>query len=676
MSMPTSAGAHPDDRSRDGPDLNPAAWSLRNFIEATPSSMAMFDTGMRYLAVSPQFLIDNKITGETQQSIIGHSVFEFRRDNEDAREVNRRVLSGETIVKNDFCFRRPDGSELWMRWQMQPWHLPNGGVGGAVLLMEVLQARKEAEEKLAASESMLRLSQEAGQIGSYDWAIDGSHNYWSDEHCRLFGVEPSGGKSIPIERWRSIIHPDDLARVEQRIADIFETGGSGDIEHRIQRPDGVRWLYGRGQLLREPGKPTRLIGINMDITERRNLEDNLRELTRTLEQRVEQEVSAKEAALNRLAHAQKIQSIGELTGGVAHDFNNLLTVITGTIDTLASGVADRPELASIVHLIGSAADRGAKLTSNLLAFARKQPLQPRSTDVAALIAAASDLLTSALGKQIEIECMNRGNVGMVLVDPDQLTAAIVNLGINARDAMPDGGRLTIDADTVVIDGDKADIREIAAGRYVSISVEDTGRGIDKDIQNRVFEPFFSTKEVGKGTGLGLSMVYGFAKQSGGHVEFETTPGSGTKFTLYIPATAQMPLAVQRSTSAIPGGHETILCIEDDAAVREFVVQQLQRLGYRTITATNATEAVAEVRRGIPIDLVFTDIVMPGGTDGWKLAELIRQIRPDMKILYTSGYSDVSPERMRSVPGALLLKRPYRLSTLAQMIRRAMGDSTA
>ncbi|MEP6836941.1 MAG: ATP-binding protein [Bradyrhizobium sp.] len=674
--MPPSAGVQqPDDRSGDGHGLDQAAWSLRDFVEATPSSMAMFDTSMRYLAVSPQYLIDNNIT-ETQQSIVGRSIFEFRRDSENAREVNRRVLSGETVVKDDFRLGRPDGSALWMRWQMQPWRMPDGSVGGAVLLMEILQAKTEAEERLAASESMLRLSQEAGRIGSYDWAIGGSHNYWSDEHCRLFGIEPSGGKSVSTELWQSIIHPDDLPAVLQKIAEIVETGGSSEIEHRIVGPNGVRWLHGRGQLLREPGKPTRLIGINMDVTERRALEDNLRELTRTLEQRVEQEVSAKEAALNRLAHAQKIQSIGELTGGVAHDFNNLLTVITGSVDTLADGVADRPELASIVKLIESAADRGAKLTSNLLAFARKQPLQPRSTDVAALIAAAGDLLVSALGKQIEVNCVKRGDIGTVLVDPDQLTAAIVNLGINARDAMPDGGRLTIDADTVVIDEDGAAVREIAARRYVSIRVEDTGRGIDKAIQDRVFEPFFSTKEVGKGTGLGLSMVYGFAKQSGGHVEFETRPGRGTTFTLYIPATAQMPLPVQLPTSAIPGGHETILCIEDDAAVREFVVQQLQRLGYRTITATNAAEALAEVRQGTPIDLVFTDIIMPGSTDGWKLAELIRQIRPDMKILYTTGYSDVSSERMRSVPGTLLLKKPYRFSTLAQMIRRALGDSTA
>ena len=286
-------------------------------------------------------------------------------------------------------------------------------------------------------------------------------------------------------------------------------------------------------------------------------------MTRTLEQRVEQEVAAKEAAQTRLAHAQKIQSIGELTGGVAHDFNNLLTVITGTIDTLAEGVADRPQLASIARMIGSAADRGAKLTSNLLAFARKQPLRPRSTDVEALIAATSDLLVSALGRQIEFNCIKRGYVGSVMVDPVQLTSALVNLGINARDAMPNGGRLTIDTDTVAIEQGEADLREIAAGRYVTISIADTGDGIDEAIQDKVYEPFFSTKEVGKGTGLGLSMVYGFVKQSGGHIEFTTSKASGTTFTLYFPAAGQTPLTVTPSDAGLPGGHETILCVEDD-----------------------------------------------------------------------------------------------------------------
>jgi signal transduction histidine kinase len=435
----------------------------------------------------------------------------------------------------------------------------------------------------------------------------------------------------------------------------------------------VRWLYGRGQLVREKGKPTRLIGINMDITERKLLEQELRELTRTLEKRVEQEVAAREAAQTKLAHAQKLQSIGQLTGGVAHDFNNLLTVITGTIDILEQGVADRPALAAIVKLIGEAADRGASLTSSLLSFARKQPLRPQSTEVEALLATASDLLASSLGRQIEINCIKRGYIGTVLVDPDQLTSAIVNLGINARDAMPDGGTLTIEADTVAIDQADAAVREIQAGNYVAVSVSDTGTGIDEAIQDKIYEPFFSTKGVGKGTGLGLSMVHGFIKQSGGNIEFETARDKGTTFRLYLPCSdeSEPAQAIDRAYKRLPGGQETILCVEDDPIVREFVTRQLQALGYTTIAASNPTEALAQIRRNANIDLLFTDVIMPGKTDGWQLAELVRQLRPHIKIVCTSGYSDFNAERIVANPGILLLEKPYRLSALAQMIRRAL-----
>ena len=569
--MPTIAGgaASPAEESSDL-----AAWSLKDFIESTPSSMAMFDTDMRYRAVSAQYLIDNRIAGETSQSIIGRSIFEFRTDTDNTRDVHRRVLAGETLTKDDYCLRLPDGTLQWLRWQMQPWRLPDRRIGGALLLMEVVQDRKEAEEKLAASESLLRISQEAAHVGSYDWDIGGGHNYWSDELCRLYGVEPYGRRSVPVEVWREIMYPEDLPAIEKKILELIETGGSSEFEHRIRGPRGVRWMYTRAQLVREPGKPTRLIGINIDITERKTLEDNLRELSRTLEQRVEQEVAAREAAQMRLAHAQKIRSIGELTGGVAHDFNNLLTVITGTIDTLANGVADRPQMAAIVRMIEAAADRGTKLTSSLLAFARKQPLRPRNTSVEALMATTSDLLVPALGRHISINCIKRGCIGTVFVDPDQLTSALVNLGINARDAMPDGGQLTIGANTVTLDQSETEGREIAPGRYVTISITDTGTGIDETIQNKIYEPFFSTKGVGKGTGLGLSMVHGFVKQSGGHIEFETTKGSGTTFRLYLPASEQHPLRLtdERSPKLLPGGTETILCVEDDDIVRDFVTQ--------------------------------------------------------------------------------------------------------
>lgn len=649
-------------------------WSPVDFIMHAPSAVAMFDNEMRCVAVSSRFLSDYRLGAESQHSVIGRSLYDVSPDiSERSRQMHRRVLAGETLSDVEDFFIRADGTPARIKSDMAPWRHPDGTIGGAIIFLRQYTGQEEAEEALAASESLLRLSQEAAHIGSYDWHIGGGPNLWSDEHCRLFGIEPSGGRSIPTDLWREIIHPDDLPMLEQRIAEIVETGGSGEIEHRIRTSRGVRWLYGRGQLVREKGKPTRLIGINMDITERKLLEEELRELTRTLEKRVEQEVAAREAAQTKLAHAQKLQSIGQLTGGVAHDFNNLLTVITGTIDILEQGVADRPALAAIVKLIGEAADRGASLTSSLLSFARKQPLRPQSTDVEALLATASDLLASSLGRQIEINCIKRGYIGTVLVDPDQLTSAIVNLGINARDAMPDGGTLTIEADTVAIDQADAAVREMTAGNYVAVSVSDTGTGIDEAIQDKIYEPFFSTKGVGKGTGLGLSMVHGFIKQSGGNIEFETARNKGTTFRIYLPCSGESEpaQAIDRAYKRLPGGQETILCVEDDPIVREFVTRQLQALGYTTIAASNPTEALAQIRRNANIDLLFTDVIMPGKTDGWQLAELVRQVRPEIKIVCTSGYSDFNAERIVANPGILLLEKPYRLSALAQMIRRAL-----
>ena len=407
----------------------------------------------------------------------------------------------------------------------------------------------------------------------------------------------------------------------------------------------------------------------MDITERRALEDNLRELTKTLEDRVQQEVAAREAVQAKLAHAQKIRSIGELTGGIAHDFNNILTVITGTIDILAEGVADRPELASIARAMSAAADRGAKLTSSLLAFGRKQPLRPRSTDVASLIGATKELLQSTLGRQIEIICRLNEGIGSVLIDPDQLTAALVNLGINARDAMPGGGQLIIETEVVVLTNQAAEARDLVQGRYVCISLTDTGSGIEDAIRDKIYEPFFSTKGVGKGTGLGLSMVYGFLKQSGGHIEFDSEIDKGTTFRIYLPATTPKSGNEQTHVRNIQRGSEIILCVEDDIGVREVVVRQLQSLGYKTLIASNVAEALSVVLTEAQIDLIFTDIIMPGPMNGWKLAEQVRKCRPGMKFLYTTGYSNPGSEGISK--DALILKKPYRLPELASMIRQAI-----
>jgi PAS domain S-box-containing protein len=392
------------------------------------------------------------------------------------------------------------------------------------------------------------------------------------------------------------------------------------------------------------------------------------------------DITEKIAAEEQLRQAQKMEAVGQLTGGIAHDFNNMLTVITGTIDILAAGVADRPELAAIAKLIGEASDRGAELTARLLAFARKQPLNPQETDINALLAEAVQLLRPTLGAYIEIESKLEENAWPALIDPIQLTTALVNLGVNARDAMPDGGRLTLETSNVMLDESYPRMNvDVTAGPYVMIAVSDTGAGIPEAIREKVFEPFFSTKEVGKGTGLGLSMVYGFVKQSGGHIKVYSEEGHGTTIRLYLPrAAAALDRAVEPARNRpIAGGNETILIVEDDEMVRNFVIAQISGLGYATLDATNGAEALALIDAGVPFDLLFTDMMMPGPFNGRKLAEEAAKRRPGIRVLFTTGYTENAViHHGRLDPGVLLLAKPYSRSDLAQMLRNALDGEAA
>jgi PAS domain S-box-containing protein len=378
-----------------------------------------------------------------------------------------------------------------------------------------------------------------------------------------------------------------------------------------------------------------------------------------------------------LRDSQKMDAIGQLTGGVAHDFNNILTVITGTIDILSRGVADRPTLANIARMIDEAASRGAELTRQLLAFARKQPLQPQVTDVNALVVDTAKLLRPTLGQQIEIESMLEDGVWPAMVDGTQLSTALLNLALNARDAMPNGGKLTVETANVTLDEAYTQAHpETRPGAYVMVAVKDTGTGIPPALHHKVFEPFFTTKEVGKGTGLGLSMVYGFVKQSGGHIEIYSEEAKGTAIKLYFPRSEEEVLA-HNNTPAPPlrGGHETILVVEDDALVRKYVISQLESLGYAPVAAANATEAIALVERGQTFDLLFTDIVMPGGMNGRELADEMVRRRPGARVLYTSGFTENAiVHQGRLDPNVALLSKPYRKLDLAQMIRKALSPS--
>jgi signal transduction histidine kinase/CheY-like chemotaxis protein len=383
----------------------------------------------------------------------------------------------------------------------------------------------------------------------------------------------------------------------------------------------------------------------------------------------------KDAADLQLRQAQKMEAVGQLTGGVAHDLNNILTVIIGTIEILAEAVADRPALAAVAKMIDEAAARGADLTQRLLAFARKQPLQPREVDVNSLVIQAAQLLRPTLGEPIEIHMKLAGDTSHALIDPSQLNNAIVNLALNARDAMPDGGDLIIETANAVLDDSYVSMNsDAAAGKYVMLAVTDSGHGIPAAILEHVFEPFFTTKDIDKGSGLGLSMVYGFVKQSNGHIKIYSEEGHGTTVRIYLPQAIGAAHTVEvANAEGVEGGHETILVVEDDELVRTFVVGQIKSLGYATLAAINAAEALAVIDSPREIDLLFTDMIMPGSMNGRQLADAALERRAALKVLFTSGYSQETIIHHGHLDaGVLLLAKPYRTSDLARMIRAALA----
>ena len=391
-----------------------------------------------------------------------------------------------------------------------------------------------------------------------------------------------------------------------------------------------------------------------------------------------QDVTERRSFDERLRQAQKLEALGQLTGGVAHDFNNLLTVILGNAELLTERLDDQQQLRLLAEMTASAAERGAELTNRLLAFARRQALEPRRVDINRLIGGMDGLLRRTLGERLEIEVVRGGGVWSARVDPGQLEVALLNLAINARDAMPDGGRLTIETANASLDDDyAARHEEVVPGQYVMLSLTDSGHGMTPEHMARAFEPFFTTKAVGKGSGLGLSMVYGFVKQSGGHIKLYSEVGEGTTARLYLPrATADDPEAVYPTDVDEPApGEEHVLVVEDDALVREHVSSLLEGLGYRVTRAENGHEALAAIDAHDDIALLFTDVVMPGGMDGRRLADEARRRRPALRVLYTSGYTENAiVHHGRLDAGVQLLSKPYRRTELAAKVRRVLdGD---
>jgi len=378
----------------------------------------------------------------------------------------------------------------------------------------------------------------------------------------------------------------------------------------------------------------------------------------------------------RLLQAQKMEAIGQLTGGIAHDFNNLLGVVLGNLQLLERGVAESPALSRKVHTAMRAAVRGADLTRRLLTFARRQILDPTVVDVSRQLTAFKDLMQRTLGDSIEVRIVPTADLWRTRVDAGQFENAILNLAINARDAMPQGGRLTVRTQNVTLDRAFChDHPQIEPGEYVSIAVSDSGTGIDPEILKRVFEPFFTTKESGKGSGLGLAMVHGFAEQSGGVALIESKKDRGTTVRMFLPRSREEQTEREDTivTTTIPGGNETILVVEDDADLRETVVTALSQLGYRALSAANAETAIKILSGAERIDLLFTDVMMPGGTLGPTLAKRARDLRPDIEVLFTTGYVDMTALNGTGLSGMDIIHKPYRNEELALRIRYVLDQ---
>jgi signal transduction histidine kinase len=474
----------------------------------------------------------------------------------------------------------------------------------------------------------------------------------------------------------SRIHPDDFNWVQDQVAQSVKTGEPFNAEYRVRRPDGsYLWVLASGCCeFDEQGEPLRFPGVLIDINERKNAEESLLRFTRNLEQRVAEEVEARLAAEEQLRQSQKLEAIGGLTGGVAHDFNNLLQVIAGNLHLLARHEPDNPNVQRRVKASIVAVERGAKLSSQLLAFARRQPLSPAVHHPRQIFESLGELLQRTLGETLQIAVRMPLDSWYLHVDRNQLENAILNLAINARDAMQGDGILELSAENVVLDREFCVGKGIVAGDYVRVAVVDSGVGMSPDVLAQAFEPFFTTKADGQGTGLGLSMVFGFVKQSGGHIEMTSVEGQGTRVQLYFPRSLRAPQSEATFQEMQPhGGHETILVVEDNEAVRVAAVELLQEEGYTVLTAANGDAAMQMLLEGWEVDLIFTDVVMPGLIKSSDLAAWAKVQKPPVAVLFTSGHTrDIISRNHQLSADTFLLSKPYGPDSLTRMVRSVLS----
>ena len=539
-----------------------------------------------------------------------------------------------------------------------------------------LEQRRAAEADLADSAARLRLANEAADVGTWDYDPSTGQLRWDAKCKELFGL-PQDAEVTYDGSFLAGLHPEDRDRAHAAVQAALDPNGSGryDLEYRtIGLGDGKeRWLTAHGKTLFAEDRSARFIGTVMDITERKRTEDRLRALNERLEHEVQAEVARRAEAEEALRQAQKMEAVGQLTGGIAHDFNNLLAGISGSLEIisrrLSQGKTDGID--KFINGAQASAQRAAALTQRLLAFSRRQTLDPKPTDVNRLVLGMEDLIQRTVGPAIKLEVVGAAGLWPTKVDPAQLESSLLNLAINARDAMPGGGRITIETANKWLDARAGRERDLPPGQYISVCVTDTGTGIPKDIAERIFDPFFTTKPIGQGTGLGLSMIHGFVRQSGGQIRVYTEPGQGTTMCLYLPRyigelseeAPQVPSAISET-----GSGQTVLVIDDEPTVRMLIVEVLEEAGYAALQAEDGPSGLRILQSGVQIDLLITDVGLPGGMNGRQVADAARVSRPDLKILFVTGFAEnAAVANGHLEPGMAVITKPFVMTELASRI---------
>ena len=558
--------------------------------------------------------------------------------------------------------------------------LPRRWAAEEIALVEAVaevawDAVDRANAALALRESEEKFRAIANSIDQMVWSTqpDGYHDYYNERWYEYTGMSPG---STDGEAWNGMFHPDDQQRAWSLWQHCLKTGVPYRIEYRLRHHSGdYRWVLGSAQPVRgEDGQITRWFGTCTDIAEIVEAREVLARSRDELEDAIVERTDQLMAAEEQLRQAQKMEAVGQLTGGIAHDFNNMLAVVIGGLDLMQRRLAQgRTDVGRYVDAARDGAERAAALTQRLLAFSRQTPLAPVPLDANAMISGMAELMRRTIGESVTIETALADDLWVATADPSQLENVILNLSVNARDAMPRGGLLTIATTNRTIAADEGARHGIGPGDYVAIAVTDTGIGMTREVADKAFDPFFTTKSVGKGTGLGLSQVFGFVRQSSGHIALDTAPGAGTTMTILLPrAHGAVPtVAIQPD---VVGGRETVIVVEDDARVRSYSVEALRELGYTVVHAPDGPAALALIDAGQAADLLFTDVIMPDMT-GRELAEAAVTRLPGLRVLYTSGYTGDAIEPNGAVS---ILSKPFDVATLARRIRAALdaGDGVA